>query len=163
MNCKRAKQELALSAGNDLDPMTEQELRRHLNECPECQNRWNRLRTTTAVLQRAAAEDVVNSWERLGSPGCRRLFVSGGGLDSTVPGTIHESAERGRFQYSRGGFRQHSTGVQRSSGSARLRTSKLATVTRSGLLRTRSRITDRMVSTISRFPIFPTRTSGREW
>lgn len=58
MNCKRAKQELALSAGNDLDPITEQELRRHLNECPECHNRWNRLRTTTAVLQRAAAEDV---------------------------------------------------------------------------------------------------------
>ncbi|MDG2388509.1 MAG: zf-HC2 domain-containing protein [Planctomycetaceae bacterium] len=61
MNCKRAKQELALSAGNDLDALTEQDLRRHLENCPDCSNQWNRVRATTTILQQVAIEEVVSS------------------------------------------------------------------------------------------------------
>jgi len=61
MNCKRAKQELALSAGDDLDAITEQELRRHLAKCPECYDQWMRLRGTTSLLQQVASEEPVST------------------------------------------------------------------------------------------------------
>jgi predicted anti-sigma-YlaC factor YlaD len=61
MNCKRAKQELALSAGHDLDALTEQDLRRHLEDCPDCSDQWNRVRGTTTMLQRVAVEEIVSS------------------------------------------------------------------------------------------------------
>lgn len=61
MNCKRAKQELALSAGLDLDALTEQELQRHLANCPECFDQWNRVRGTTSMLQQVAADELVSS------------------------------------------------------------------------------------------------------
>ena len=61
MNCKRAKQELALSAGHDLDALTEQDLRRHLANCPECYDQWNRVRSTTAMLQQVAADEVAST------------------------------------------------------------------------------------------------------
>lgn len=81
MNCKRAKQELALSAGNDLDPISEQDLRRHLADCPDCYDQWNRLRASTTVLQHTAAEEIASSepprlWtslsQQLPSPSPRR-------------------------------------------------------------------------------------------
>lgn len=56
MKCKRAKQEMALCAGRDLDPVTEQELRRHLANCPGCHEQWNRICSTTSVLQQAGFE-----------------------------------------------------------------------------------------------------------
>ncbi|MBD3675560.1 MAG: zf-HC2 domain-containing protein [Planctomycetaceae bacterium] len=57
MKCKWSTQELALSAGHDLDQVSEQELRRHLAECPDCHDQWNRFRDSTAVLEQAASED----------------------------------------------------------------------------------------------------------
>lgn len=57
MKCKWSTQELALSAGHDLDQVSEQELRRHLAECPDCHDRWNRFRDSTAALQQAASEN----------------------------------------------------------------------------------------------------------
>lgn len=59
MNCKQAKLELALLAGHDLDGASEQQVRRHLAECPCCRDHWQALEGSLAVLQQvAAAEDV---------------------------------------------------------------------------------------------------------
>lgn len=57
MNCKQAKQEMALCAGRDLDECAEQQLRRHLSSCPDCRDQWQRIQTATQILQRAAETD----------------------------------------------------------------------------------------------------------
>ncbi len=51
MNCKQAKQNIALFAGNDLDPMSTRDLKRHLKECPGCVEQWERMRTSVEALQ----------------------------------------------------------------------------------------------------------------
>lgn len=56
MKCKQAKQQMALSAGRDLDPAAEQELRRHLTTCPNCHAQWNRVCSTTSILQQSGLE-----------------------------------------------------------------------------------------------------------
>lgn len=57
MNCKRAKRELALCAGRDLDERAEQDLRRHLAGCPECRDRWQRMQNTVRALQCVCEEN----------------------------------------------------------------------------------------------------------
>ena len=54
MNCKRAKQDMALCAGRDLDDCAEQQLRRHLSACPDCRDQWQRVQASTQLLQRTA-------------------------------------------------------------------------------------------------------------
>lgn len=67
MKCKRAKQEMALGAGRDLDPATEQELRRHLADCPNCQDQWHRIRSATAILHQVSVEEAEVPAPRLWS------------------------------------------------------------------------------------------------
>jgi len=73
MKCKRAKQEMALFAGRDLDPATEQELRRHLASCPGCQNQWNRIRSTTSILHQVSIEEAEVSAPQLWSSVSRSI------------------------------------------------------------------------------------------
>ena len=54
MHCKRAKQDIALSVGRDLDSHSERELQRHLASCPDCRQRHAKLRESIAVLHRAS-------------------------------------------------------------------------------------------------------------
>lgn len=58
MKCKRAKQAMALCVGRDLDPATEQELRRHLSHCPRCHKQWNRLSAATSILHQSGQEEA---------------------------------------------------------------------------------------------------------
>ena len=58
MKCKRAKQEMALCAGRDLDPATEQELQRHLAGCPSCHDQWNRICSTVSILHQVSVEEA---------------------------------------------------------------------------------------------------------
>lgn len=75
MNCKRAKHEMALCAGRDLDERGEQELQRHLAACPQCRDQWHRVQATTSLLQRAGEEPPRASgpelWPQLQTALCR--------------------------------------------------------------------------------------------
>ena len=51
MNCKAAKIEIALAAGNDLDEHSGSALQEHLGRCPSCRQRWNDVRTALETLQ----------------------------------------------------------------------------------------------------------------
>jgi len=51
MNCKRAKTQLALLIGNDLEPVAVQEVRKHLDECGSCREHLQRLSASLDVLQ----------------------------------------------------------------------------------------------------------------
>ena len=51
MNCRRAKQNIALFAGNDLDRISARELRRHLKDCPACVDHWRKMKASVAALQ----------------------------------------------------------------------------------------------------------------
>lgn len=57
MKCKRAKLDMALCAGQDLDRAAEQDLRRHLAACPGCRDQWQRIQSTTRLLQEAGADE----------------------------------------------------------------------------------------------------------
>jgi len=61
MNCNQAQHELALAAGQDLNPQDQDALNRHLAVCPECRAHWRNLQDSTDVLQQASAGS-----ERLG-------------------------------------------------------------------------------------------------
>ena len=56
MNCRRAKQNIALFAGNDLDGLSARELRRHIKECPACADHWRKMKSSVAVLQTPSGE-----------------------------------------------------------------------------------------------------------
>lgn len=45
MNCKRARLEIALWVGNDLDEASVESLQRHIAECSPCRNHWEKLRS----------------------------------------------------------------------------------------------------------------------
>jgi hypothetical protein len=51
MNCKQAKAQLALLAGNDLEPAACQIIRRHLDQCDACRQHLRRLSSCLEVLQ----------------------------------------------------------------------------------------------------------------
>ena len=51
MNCRRAKQNIPLFAGNDLDGASARELRRHLKDCLACADHWRRMKASVAALQ----------------------------------------------------------------------------------------------------------------
>jgi len=53
MNCKRAKAEIALSVGDDLDATSKQELERHLVVCAHCRNHWLRLQSSLRILRKS--------------------------------------------------------------------------------------------------------------
>jgi hypothetical protein len=55
MNCNEAQHELALAAGQDLNPQDQDGLNRHLAVCPECRAHWRNLQDSTDVLQQASA------------------------------------------------------------------------------------------------------------
>src|SRR5579862_3475937 len=54
MNCKRAKTQLALLIGNDLEPVAVQDVRKHLDECGSCREHLQRLSASLDVLQAPA-------------------------------------------------------------------------------------------------------------
>lgn len=78
MKCKRAKQEMALGAGRDLDAATEQDLRRHLASCPSCQEHWNRIRSTTSILHQVSVEETEVPVPRLWSSMSRSIRATSG-------------------------------------------------------------------------------------
>lgn len=78
MKCKRAKQEMALSAGRDLDPVAEQELRRHLTGCPGCQDQWNRIHSATAILHQVSVEEAEVPAPQLWSSVSRSIQAASG-------------------------------------------------------------------------------------
>jgi hypothetical protein len=53
MNCKRAKAEIALSVGDDLDATSKQELEQHLVICAHCRNHWMRLQSSLRILRKS--------------------------------------------------------------------------------------------------------------
>ncbi|MCH8828555.1 MAG: zf-HC2 domain-containing protein [Planctomycetes bacterium] len=50
MNCKRARLEVALWVGNDLDGKAEQVLKEHLAECGRCRIHWKRMKESLRHL-----------------------------------------------------------------------------------------------------------------
>jgi len=69
MNCKRAKLQIALSVGSDLDKVRERELKRHLAKCPPCRNYRVKLKQSLQVLHepRVVSQPSVKEsiWPRL--------------------------------------------------------------------------------------------------
>ena len=57
MNCNVAQHELALAAGQDLNPQDQDALNRHLAVCPDCRQHWRNLQDSTDVLQQVSAGD----------------------------------------------------------------------------------------------------------
>jgi len=53
MNCRRARPNIALSIGNDLDEQSERNVRRHLAVCPQCREYARSLRDSLKVLERS--------------------------------------------------------------------------------------------------------------
>jgi len=53
MNCRRARPNIALWIGNDLDEQSEQDVRRHLAVCPQCREYAHALRTSLRVLEQS--------------------------------------------------------------------------------------------------------------
>ena len=51
MNCKAAKSEIALAAGNDLDEHVGGALQEHLGRCPNCLQHWHSVRAALETLQ----------------------------------------------------------------------------------------------------------------
>lgn len=51
MNCKTARRDIALHAGNDLDALSVRELRRHMQRCPECHVFWTQMAESVKALQ----------------------------------------------------------------------------------------------------------------
>lgn len=51
MNCKTARHNIALHAGNDLDALTVRELKQHLHHCVECAAHWKQMVQSLKVLQ----------------------------------------------------------------------------------------------------------------
>lgn len=76
MKCKRAKHEMALHAGRDLDEFAEQELRRHLSSCPDCRDQWHRVANSTSILQQVGTLDADTSSPQLWTTLSRSLDQS---------------------------------------------------------------------------------------
>lgn len=53
MNCRRARPNIALSIGGDLDEQSKRDVRRHLAVCPQCREYAGALRTSLKVLERS--------------------------------------------------------------------------------------------------------------
>jgi Putative zinc-finger len=51
MNCNRAKIQLALLVGNDLEPASAEEVRKHLAQCSGCRGHFARLSESLEVMQ----------------------------------------------------------------------------------------------------------------
>ena len=62
MNCKQAKSEIALWAGNDLDDSALQGLQDHLDECPCCSSHWARMKQTVDLLHRGTEEELPREY-----------------------------------------------------------------------------------------------------
>jgi len=58
MNCRRARQNIALFAGNDLDPLTARELHQHLKICRECECHWKTMKASVEALQAPARDPM---------------------------------------------------------------------------------------------------------
>ena len=61
MNCNRARSEIALWVGHDLQEPIQQEVRRHVADCPECRCHWSRLKAGRQALQESSRELVTVS------------------------------------------------------------------------------------------------------
>lgn len=55
-NCKRARVQIALQVGQDLDELEERQLRRHVAVCPDCREHQQRLKVDYAVLQECGGD-----------------------------------------------------------------------------------------------------------
>ena len=51
MNCKRARSEIALWVGNDLDEVAEAKLEQHLAECHHCRKNWREMQASLSTLR----------------------------------------------------------------------------------------------------------------
>lgn len=56
MNCKQARAQSSLMAGNDLDNSAVTELQRHLAVCPDCRDFSGRMTASMSVLQEVCCE-----------------------------------------------------------------------------------------------------------
>jgi hypothetical protein len=69
MNCKQAKEKVALLIGNDLDASAVGEVQKHLAQCAGCREHLQRLSSCLEVLQVPAAgafhEDGESLWPRI--------------------------------------------------------------------------------------------------
>lgn len=59
MNCKRAKRDIALQVGGDLDDAQAQKLRLHLAVCPSCSDYSKQMEAGYGVLRAPAEDDVA--------------------------------------------------------------------------------------------------------
>lgn len=59
MNCKQARIELGLLVGHDLNSQSEQQVRRHMAECPHCREHWQGLMAGAAALQQGTTSPHV--------------------------------------------------------------------------------------------------------
>lgn len=58
MNCKRAKAEIALWVGGDLNDAAEQSLRQHLGECLSCHRYWQQMKESLRFLQEPGEDSL---------------------------------------------------------------------------------------------------------
>lgn len=59
MKCKRAKSEIALWVGNDLDENDEQQVARHVARCPQCRDHATELKASLQFLQRPSDDQAI--------------------------------------------------------------------------------------------------------
>ena len=88
MNCKRARIDIALLVGNDLDAPTQQQLERHLANCPHCRDHRHSLTATMQSLQGDPLEPIRTGslWPRLEQQLARREAAwSGARFNGWVP------------------------------------------------------------------------------
>ena len=65
MNCKRAKTEIALWAGGDLEPESARSLQRHLAICPRCREHRDNLQHSLQLLQETQSATVTETRESI--------------------------------------------------------------------------------------------------
>lgn len=59
MNCKTARHDIALYAGNDLDGLSIRELKSHLLRCPECAAYWKQMQSSIDALKTPSREAAL--------------------------------------------------------------------------------------------------------
>lgn len=62
MTCRKARQLLALFAGDDLGPRRTRAVRSHLDACPACRRELEALRDALAELKAEAGREAVPDW-----------------------------------------------------------------------------------------------------
>ncbi len=75
MNCKRARANIALWVGDDLDDATGHQLERHLATCPPCREHRERMQTGLTILSEVKCENTATSADSIWPTVSSRLSV----------------------------------------------------------------------------------------